>query len=60
LDREQFKPVMDEFYTLYGWDPISGWPTRERLHELGMDEVYAPMVEGAIGARERSQAVHPA
>jgi aldehyde:ferredoxin oxidoreductase len=59
LDREQFKPVMDEFYALYGWDPESGWPTRERLRELGMDEVYGPMVGGAGRARERDQAVHP-
>ena len=54
LDREQFKPVMDEFYSLHGWDPQSGQPTRERLAKLDMREVYAPMVEGAAKAKEKS------
>jgi aldehyde:ferredoxin oxidoreductase len=39
LDRAQFRPVMDEFYALHGWDPESGWPTRERLRELGLGEL---------------------
>ena len=47
LDREQFKPVLDEFYNLHGWDTKRGWPTRKRLHELGLEDVYKPMVDGA-------------
>ena len=47
LDREPFRPVMDEFYTLHGWDREMGWPTRERLRELDMEDVYEPMVGGA-------------
>ena len=47
LDRDQFKPVVDEFYALHGWDAERGWPTRERLRELGMEDVYEPMVAGA-------------
>ena len=47
LDREQFKPVVDEFYRLHGWDIERGWPTRERLHELDLGDVYEPMLEGA-------------
>jgi hypothetical protein len=47
LDRERFKPVMDEFYTLHGWDIGRGWPTQERLRQLGLEDVYEPMVDGA-------------
>ena len=47
LDREQFKPVLDEFYTLHGWDIERGWPTQERLRQLGLADVYGPMLEGA-------------
>ena len=47
LDREQFKPVVDEFYSLHGWDVERGWPTRERLSELDLQDVYEPMIEGA-------------
>jgi aldehyde:ferredoxin oxidoreductase len=54
LDREQFKPVMDEFYTLHGWDPATARPTRESLADLGMEDVYQPMVEGAARAKELS------
>ena len=53
LDREQFKPVMDEFYTLHGWDPTNAWPTRQRLQDLDLEDVYEPMVEGAARARAR-------
>ena len=53
LDREQFKPVVEEFYTLHGWDSQQGWPTQESLRDLGLAEVYQPMVEGAEKARER-------
>jgi aldehyde:ferredoxin oxidoreductase len=47
LDREQFAPVMDEFYTQHGWNPATARPTRETMAELGMGELYEPMVEGA-------------
>jgi aldehyde:ferredoxin oxidoreductase len=52
LDRGQFKPVMDEFYGLHGWDVERGWPTRERLRELDVEDVYEPMIDGASKARE--------
>jgi aldehyde:ferredoxin oxidoreductase len=47
LDREQFRPVADAFYTLHGWDPATGQPTRERLEELGLAAVYGPMASKA-------------
>jgi aldehyde:ferredoxin oxidoreductase len=51
LDRAQFKPVMDDYYHYQGWDVESGWPTPERLSELGLEGVYGSMVEGAQRAR---------
>ena len=50
LDREQFRPVLDEFYSLHGWDPATGWPTKERLEALGLKGVYEQMVAGALAA----------
>jgi aldehyde:ferredoxin oxidoreductase len=52
LDREQFRPVMDEFYSLHGLDPATAWPTSKRLHELGLGDLYQPMVEGAERVKE--------
>jgi aldehyde:ferredoxin oxidoreductase len=59
LDREQFTPVMDDYYRLQGWDERTGWPTKERLSELGMAEVYQPMVEGAEQSRRRPAGMLP-
>jgi aldehyde:ferredoxin oxidoreductase len=47
LDRAQFKPLLDAFYTLHGWDAERGWPTAERLRELGLADIYEDMVGGA-------------
>ncbi|MCD6521140.1 MAG: hypothetical protein J7M05_14585 [Anaerolineae bacterium] len=53
LDRERFAPVMDEYYRLRGWDVQTGWPTRERLEELGLGDIYEAMIAGAKAARQR-------
>jgi aldehyde:ferredoxin oxidoreductase len=53
LDRALFEPVVDEFCALHGWDVETGWPTRERLDELGLEDLYEPMLEGALSARGR-------
>ena len=47
LDREKFVGVLDEFYTLHGWDPNTGRPTKEGLAGLGLPDVYEPMLAGA-------------
>jgi aldehyde:ferredoxin oxidoreductase len=59
LDRARFIPVMDEYYRLRGWDQVSGWPTRERLATLGLDDVYDKMVEGARAAMMRLPPLTP-
>jgi len=32
------EPMLDEYYRLRGWDPATGWPTAEKLRELGLKE----------------------
>jgi aldehyde:ferredoxin oxidoreductase len=54
LDRSQFAPVLDQFYALHGWDTDHGWPTQARLDELGLSDVYRPMLDGAAGDRRRT------
>ncbi len=53
LDRVQFTPVMEDYYRLLGWDPATGWPTREHMNGLGMGEMHAPMVAGAEQAQAK-------
>jgi aldehyde:ferredoxin oxidoreductase len=37
LDKERYEQMLTEYYHLRGWDPDTGVPTREKLHELGLD-----------------------
>jgi aldehyde:ferredoxin oxidoreductase len=39
LDREAFKKMRDEFYQLRGWNPETGYPMVEKLHELGLSDL---------------------
>jgi len=39
------EPMLDEYYRLRGWDPDTGWPTAEKLRELGIGEY-------GVGSRE--------
>jgi aldehyde:ferredoxin oxidoreductase len=53
LDRGQFKPVLEDYYRHQGWDVERGWPSPERLDQLGLASVYEPMVAGAQKAKDR-------
>lgn len=38
VTRDQFNEMLDEYYILRGWDS-NGIPTKEKLHELGLDDL---------------------
>ncbi|MFH0941949.1 MAG: aldehyde ferredoxin oxidoreductase N-terminal domain-containing protein [Chloroflexota bacterium] len=38
-DREKLKEALDEYYRLRGWDVSTGWQTRAKLEELGLEDV---------------------
>jgi len=52
LDNEA---MLADYYRHLGWDPQSGWPTRERLEELGLGDVAAQLYAGER-AQVRAQA----
>jgi aldehyde:ferredoxin oxidoreductase len=39
LDLERFAVLLDEYYTLRGWDVVTGRPTAAKLRELGLADV---------------------
>jgi aldehyde:ferredoxin oxidoreductase len=39
LDREKFEQMKDEYYERRGWDKETGIPTRQKLVELGLEDV---------------------
>ncbi|MBU1879866.1 MAG: aldehyde ferredoxin oxidoreductase family protein, partial [Chloroflexi bacterium] len=34
----ELEPMLDEYYHLRGWDPVTGWPTIAKLRELDLEE----------------------
>jgi aldehyde:ferredoxin oxidoreductase len=34
----ELEPMLDEYYRARGWDVATGWPTKEKLQELGLHE----------------------
>jgi aldehyde:ferredoxin oxidoreductase len=45
LDRQGFENFKTEYYTIEGWDPDSGWCTREILEELDLTHVADKLAE---------------
>ncbi len=45
LDREKFARLMDEYYTLRGWDVATGRPTEAKLRELGLADVAEELAQ---------------
>ena len=39
ISKDDLKVMLDEYYTLRGWDLNTGIPTRDKLVELGLDDV---------------------
>jgi aldehyde:ferredoxin oxidoreductase len=39
LDRGKFLTILSKYYELSGWDPASGWPMRNKLEALGLEDV---------------------
>ncbi len=50
LSRNTIQGLLDEYYSLRGWNVERGIPTRERLAELGLDDVAADLEKrGKLG-----------
>ncbi|MCK4317206.1 hypothetical protein KAW53_00435, partial [Candidatus Bathyarchaeota archaeon] len=39
IDHEEWERMLDEYYGLHGWDPGTGWQTKETLVSLGLTDV---------------------
>jgi aldehyde:ferredoxin oxidoreductase len=42
-DANEFRELLDRYYDLRGWDRVRGWPTRQKLLELGLEEAAATL-----------------
>ncbi len=41
VPKERFEQMLDEYYGLMGWDPETGFPTKGKLAELGLEWTVA-------------------
>jgi aldehyde:ferredoxin oxidoreductase len=41
VPKETLDKLLDETYEKRGWDKVTGYPTRETLHRLGLDSLIA-------------------
>jgi aldehyde:ferredoxin oxidoreductase len=39
MDEKKFEEMKDEYYEIRGWDKTSGVPSREKLEQLGLNDV---------------------
>ncbi|MGI9950751.1 aldehyde ferredoxin oxidoreductase family protein [Moorellaceae bacterium AZ2] len=50
--QEELDRMLDEYYTLHGWDVKTSWPTRETLESLSLGEVAEELEKmGRIGSK---------
>jgi aldehyde:ferredoxin oxidoreductase len=45
IDKKEFEDFKTKFYAIEGWDPATGWPTRQTLESLGMEDVAETLME---------------
>jgi aldehyde:ferredoxin oxidoreductase len=38
-DRDKLLALLDTYYEISGWNPANGWPTRNKLEALGLQDV---------------------
>jgi aldehyde:ferredoxin oxidoreductase len=38
LKKADWDKMLDEYYGLHGWDPMTSWPTKNKLKEIGLHE----------------------
>jgi len=39
VERDSLEAMKDAYYQTRGWDQITGIPTPEKLHSLGLDDL---------------------
>ncbi len=45
LSKEKIEQLLDEYYMLRGWDVKTGLPTKEKLTELGLNDILADLIK---------------
>jgi len=53
VDRQEFEQMKDEYYQLRGWDVATGLQTREKLQELGLEDVTDDLERRGLIAQRR-------
>ncbi|HEY96114.1 MAG TPA: hypothetical protein G4O15_14390 [Dehalococcoidia bacterium] len=48
LERGEYSRMLDEYYRLRGWDINTGLPTKDKLNELGLNEIVPALEQQGL------------
>jgi aldehyde:ferredoxin oxidoreductase len=48
VDKEKFEQLKTEYYGYRGWDKATGYPSKAKLQELGLDDVAADLAKRGL------------
>jgi aldehyde:ferredoxin oxidoreductase len=51
VDKAEFERTRDEYYSLRGWDPVTGLQSKPRLEELGLSDVALDLAQRGLASR---------
>lgn len=57
ITHDEWEWLLDGYYDERGWDLENGWPTRERLAELGLGDIADDMVKQGYNLKEKTEPI---
>ena len=57
ITREEWEWLLDGYYDERGWDLERGWPTRERLTELGLRDIADDLVKNGYPLKDKTEPI---
>ena len=57
INRDEWEWLLDGYYDERGWDLERGWPTQQRLAELGMKDLSEDMLKNGYALKEKTEPI---
>ena len=55
IPKDDFEKAKTDYYRLRGWDEAKGWPTSQKLNQLGLSDVADILQKEKLGSIRDSQ-----
>ena len=57
ISRDEWEWLLDGYYDERGWDLERGWPTREKLAALGLEDIARDLVSNGYELKEKTEPI---